>query len=151
MKLRRIGRDHLNFMPHFVRKQKSALISCRLNSMSPCFHVLRYTMMVLEESGPFCHFYFLFICSLLSIAWWTIVSSSPSWKLSTGRVQNISSPCYLLEVWERDLESCFLPRPYWRAIMIWCSFLTQLQQVSTRFILVELDVLIIHCILSNSY
>ena len=26
-------------MPHFVRKQKSALISCRLNFMSPCFHV----------------------------------------------------------------------------------------------------------------
>ena len=39
MKLRRIGRDRLNFMPHFVWKQKSALISCRLNFMSPCFHV----------------------------------------------------------------------------------------------------------------
>ena len=39
MTLRRIGRDRLNFMPHFVRKQKSALISCRLNFMSPCFHV----------------------------------------------------------------------------------------------------------------
>ena len=39
MKLRWIGRDRLNFMPYFVRKQKSALISCRLNFMSPCFHV----------------------------------------------------------------------------------------------------------------
>ena len=39
MKLRRIGRDRLNFMPHFVWKQKSVLISCRLNFMSPCFHV----------------------------------------------------------------------------------------------------------------
>ena len=38
MKLRRIGRDRLNLMPHFVWKQKSALISCRLNFMSPCFH-----------------------------------------------------------------------------------------------------------------
>ena len=39
MKSRRIGLDRLNFMPNFVWKQKSALISCRLNFMSPCFHV----------------------------------------------------------------------------------------------------------------
>ena len=39
MKLRRIGRDSLNFMPHFVRNQKSALISCRLNFMSSFLHV----------------------------------------------------------------------------------------------------------------
>ena len=39
MKLRQIGRHRVSFMPHFVRKQKSALNSCRLNFMSPCFHV----------------------------------------------------------------------------------------------------------------
>ena len=62
MKLRRIGRDRLNFMPHFVRKQKSALISCRLNFMSPCFHVLRQLKIFNEVSLCICFKVFSLNC-----------------------------------------------------------------------------------------
>ena len=55
MKLRRIGRARLNFMPHFVRKQKSALISCRLNFMSPCFHVALISCLKVND---YLHYFF---------------------------------------------------------------------------------------------
>ena len=67
MKLRRIGRDRLNFMPHFVEKQKSALISCRLNFMSSCFHVALISSFKVnfysQSQSPLCNE----VCPLVSL------------------------------------------------------------------------------------
>ena len=105
MKLRRIGRDRLNFMPYFVRKQKSALISGRLNFMSPCFHV------ALISCFKVFHISNYLTTARIKLAW--------NWVQFQNK-SNIRIPCGLLQ----NLNDGYLHKPtfcsYFKSRLLWC-------------------------------